>query len=187
MNFVKHEKAIVHPQAKIGDGTRIWAFVNVQQGAIIGEKCNICDGCYIEGGSVIGDHVTVKNGVEVFNGVTIEDDVFIGAHTTFINDRYPRSHRQDPWTLEKTVVKKGATLGANATILCGLTIGDYAVVGAGSVVTKSVPPHAIVVGNPASISGYACHCGRRLDKNLKCSCGLSYILDQNQITLKYDA
>ena len=116
MNYFKHEKALVHPQAKIGEGTRIWAFVNVQQGAEIGEKCNICDGCYIESGAVVGNHVTVKNGVEIFSGVTIKDDVFLGAHTTFINDRYPRSNRQDAWTLEKTLVETGATIGANATI-----------------------------------------------------------------------
>jgi UDP-2-acetamido-3-amino-2,3-dideoxy-glucuronate N-acetyltransferase len=176
MNFFKHEKALVHPQAKIGDGTRVWAFVNIQQGAVIGEKCNICDGCYIENGAVVGNHVTIKNGVEIYSGVTIEDDVFLGAHTTFINDRYPRSNRQDAWTLENTTVETGATIGANATILCGVTIGQYAVVGAGSVVTKSVPAYTIVVGNPARKSGHACRCGRKLDNGLSCSCGLKYKL-----------
>lgn len=184
MNFFKHEQALVHPNAKIGEGTRIWAFANIQPGATIGEKCNICDGCYVEGGAVVGDHVTVKNGVEIFNGVTIEDDVFLGAHTTFINDRYPRSNRQDEWTLEKTVVRKGATIGANATVLCGLEIGMYAVVGAGAVVTKDVPAYSVVRGNPARISGYACRCGRKLDRELTCSCGLTYVLEKGVIVEK---
>ncbi|MEI7999128.1 MAG: acyltransferase, partial [Candidatus Omnitrophota bacterium] len=160
MSFFKHDQALVHPNAKIGEETRVWAFANIQEGASIGGHCNICDGCFIEGGALIGNHVTMKNGVEVFNGVTIEDDVFLGAHATFINDRYPRSNRQDAWVLEKTLVQKGATIGANATILCGVTIGEYAIVGAGSVVTKNIPSYTIAVGNPAHIIGYACRCGR---------------------------
>jgi len=184
MKFFKHDQSLVHPQAQIGSNSRIWAFANIQQGAVIGENCNICDGCFIEGGAVVGNHVTVKNGVEIFNGVTIEDDVFIGAHATFINDRYPRSNRQDAWTLEKTLVKKGATIGANATILCGVTIGEYAVVGAGSVVTKTVAPYTIVVGNPARACGHACRCGRKLNADFKCVCTLSYTMDQNHLIPK---
>lgn len=184
MNFFKHEKAIVHPQAQVGEGTRIWAFTNIQPGAVIGEKCNICDGCYVESGAVVGNHVTVKNGVEIYNGVTVEDDVFLGAHVTFINDRYPRSHRVDEWTLEKTLVKKGATIGANATVLCGVIVGEYAVVGAGSVVTKDVPSYTIVIGNPAKASGHACGCGRKLDKDLTCACGLKYRMEQGHVVPK---
>ncbi len=185
MSFFKHDQALVHPKAQIGQETRIWAFVNILEGAIIGEHCNICDGCFIEGGSVVGNHVTVKNGVEIFSGVTIEDDVFIGAHTAFVNDRYPRSHRQDAWVLEKTLVKKGATIGANATILCGVTIGEYAIIGAGSVVTKNVSDYTIVIGNPSRISGYACRCGRKLNDDLKCSCGLSYIIECNHLLPRF--
>ena len=184
MNYFKHDQALVHPQAQIGESTRVWAFANILEGAVIGHHCNICDGCFIEGGAVIGNHVTMKNGVEVFNGVTIEDDVFLGAHTTFINDRYPRSNRQDAWILEKTLVKKGATIGANATILCGITIGEYAIIGAGSVVTKNIPGHTIAIGNPARVSGYACRCGHKLDDDLRCSCGLIYTIDQNHLKLK---
>src|ERR1019366_6325143 len=127
------------------------------------EHCNICDGCYVERGAVIGNHVTLKNGVAVFNGVTLQDEVFVGAGVAFINDRNPRSHRLDAWVLEKTMVQKGATIGANATVMCRLTIGAYAVVGAGALVIKDVPAHTIVVGNPARMVGYACRCGRTLN------------------------
>lgn len=175
--FFKHPKALVSPKAKIGLGTRVWAFVNIQDGAWIGQGCNICDGCYIENGSRIGNHVTLKNGVNVWQGITIEDDVFCGANTAFINDRLPRSHRKDPWVLEKTLVKKGATIGSNSAILCGIQIGNYAFVGAGSVVTKDVPDYAIVVGNPARIRGYACCCGKKLPDTLKCPCGLRYAME----------
>ena len=149
MKYFKHENALVDPKAKIGVNTRIWAFVNIQDGAMIGEGCNICDGCYIEKGARLGDHVTLKNQVAVWDGVTLEDDVFVGAGTAFINDRKPRSNRRDAWVLEKVLVKKGASIGANATIMCGVTIGEYSTVGAGAVVTKDVEPHTTVVGNPA--------------------------------------
>ncbi len=183
--FFQHPKAIVDGQARIGDGTRIWAFTNIQAGAVIGKHCNVCDGCFVEKGALIGNHVTLKNGVAVFAGVTLEDDVFVGANAAFINDRYPRSHRKDPWVLEPTVVKKGATIGSNATILCGVTIGQYAVVGAGSVVTKEVPPFALVVGHPAEFKGYVCNCGKKLDATFRCVCGLRYTLDSKG--LKPDA
>ena len=172
--FFQHEKAIVEPKAKVGEGSRIWAFTNIKAGAVIGKDCNICDGCFVEKGAVLGDHVTLKNGVAVFEGITLEDDVFVGTNAAFINDRHPRSHRKDQWVLEPTVVKKGATIGANATILCGITIGEYAIIGAGSVVTKDVAPYALVVGHPAEFKGYACRCGKKLDNALKCSCGLHY-------------
>lgn len=174
MAFFKHEKALVHPDAKIGEKTRIWANTNIQAGAVIGAGCNICDGTFVEKGAVIGSHVTVKHYVSIFDGVTIEDDVFIGSNIAFINDRYPRSHRPDEWKLEKTLIKKGATLGSNAVIMCGVTIGEYAVIGAGSVVTKDVPSHVIVCGNPARKKGFACSCGRPLNKQLKCPSGHRY-------------
>jgi UDP-2-acetamido-3-amino-2,3-dideoxy-glucuronate N-acetyltransferase len=178
--FFQHPKALVAPGAKIGSGTRVWAFANIQKGAKIGKGCNICDSCFVERGAKVGDHVTLKNGVNVFEGITLEDDVFCGANTAFINDRYPRSHRQDKWILEKTVVKKGATIGSNAVILCGVTIGEYALIGAGSVVTRDVPAYAIVVGNPAKFCGYACRCGRKLDSDLKCGhCGKVYAAEGN--------
>ena len=176
MKYFKHEKALVHKGAKIGKDSKVWAFANIQQGAIIGSGCNICDGTFVEKGAVVGNNVTIKHHVSIFNGVTIEDDVFIGSNIAFINDRYHRSHRKDLWVLEKTLIKKGATIGSNAVILCGLTIGQYALIGAGSVVTKDVPDHAMVFGHPAAVKGYVCCCGRKLNQELKCSCGQRYVL-----------
>ncbi len=181
MSFFKHERALVHSGAHIGEGTRIWANANILDGAIIGEGCNICDGCFVEGGGIIGNHVTLKNGVAIFDGVTLEDEVFVGAGVAFINDRNPRSHRSDAWVLEKTLVKKGATIGANATVMCGLTIGTYAVVGAGCVVISHVLNYTTVVGNPSRVVGYVCHCGRPLNNDLKCSCGASFQISKNII------
>jgi acetyltransferase-like isoleucine patch superfamily enzyme len=183
VSFFKHEKALVAQGAKVGEGTRVWANTNILNGAIIGEHCNICDGCYVEGRAVIGNYVTLKNGVAVFDGVTLQDDVFVGSGVAFINDRNPRSHRADAWVLEKTLIQKGASLGANATILCGVTVGPYAIIGAGAVVTRDVPAHTIVVGNPAQQVGYACRCGHRLDPDFKCACGTCYQIHNNTIAI----
>ena len=148
----------VHPQAivesdKIGKNTRIWAFAHILPGAVIGEDSNICDQTFIENDVVVGDRVTVKCGVQLWDGITLENDVFVGPNATFTNDSFPRS-KQYPQSFARTLIRKGASIGANATILPGLTIGQYAMVGAGTVVTKDVPPFAIVVGNPARIVGY---------------------------------
>ena len=152
MSYFKHEKAIVE-SSTVGDGTRIWAFAHVLPGARIGRDCNICDHTFIENDVVIGDRTTVKCGVQLWDGITLEDDVFIGPNVAFTNDPFPRS-RQRPAAFARTVVKKGASVGANATILPGLTIGEDAMIGAGAVLTKDAPPHAILVGNPARIAGY---------------------------------
>ncbi len=183
MAYFKHAKAIVAKTARIGQGTRLWAFVNVQPGARIGKGCNICDGSFVEKGAVIGNNVTIKHHVAVFDGVVIEDDVFIGSNVAFINDRYPRSHRKDAWVMEKSVIRKGATVGSNAVILCGVTVGEYALVGAGSVVTRDVSAFTIVCGNPARRKGYACPCGRKLDGKLNCSCGHRYAFQNRKLTL----
>jgi acetyltransferase-like isoleucine patch superfamily enzyme len=181
-NYFQHEKALVSPGASIGCGTRIWAFTNIAEGAIVGKECNVCDGCYVEKGAVIGNNVTLKNGVYVFDGITLEDDVFCGSNVVFINDRCPRSHRKDSWVLEKTLVKKGATLGSNATLLCGITVGEYAFVAAGSVVTKDVPAYTVVVGNPAVFKAYVCRCGKKLGEDFKCGgCSLEYVLDDQRL------
>ena len=138
---------------QVGKGTRIWAFAHVLPGAVVGEDCNLCDGVFVEGGAIVGDRVTIKSGVQIWDGVELEDDVFVGPNATFTNDPYPRSRR---WleTYPRTIVRTGASIGANATILPGVEIGRGAMVGAGAVVTRPVPPNAIVMGNPARISGY---------------------------------
>jgi acetyltransferase-like isoleucine patch superfamily enzyme/dTDP-4-dehydrorhamnose 3,5-epimerase-like enzyme len=148
----------VHPQSlcetkQIGKGTRIWAFAHILPGAQIGEECNICDCVFIENDVVIGNRVTIKNGVQLWDGIKAEDDVFIGPNATFTNDRFPRS-KEYPETFERTLIQRGASIGANATILPGINIGQQAMIGAGAVVTQSVPPYAIVAGNPALIISY---------------------------------
>lgn len=147
-----HEKAEVQ-SATVGQGTQIWQFVVVLSGAEIGEYCNICSHCFIENDVVLGDRVTIKNGVYLWDGLRVGDDVFIGPNVSFTNDRFPRS-RRPPENFLQTVIKKGASVGAGAIILPGLTIGEYAMIAAGAVVLKSVPDNAIVVGNPARIVGY---------------------------------
>jgi len=149
----------VHPQglcesSTIGAGTRIWAFAHVLPGAVLGRDCNICDHTFIENDVVLGDRVTLKCGVQLWDGLRLEDDVFVGPNATFTNDHFPRSKHR-PAEFLKTVVSRGASIGANATILPGVSIGQNAMVGAGAVVTHHVPPNAIVVGNPARIVGYA--------------------------------
>lgn len=135
-------------QAQVPDSTNIWQFCVVLPEAKIGENCNICSHCFIENEVVIGNNVTIKCGVQVWDGVTLEDNVFVGANVTFINDRYPQS-RNTEWKLEKTHIQRGASVGAGSTILCGVTIGENAMIGAGSVVTKDVPAGEVWGGNPA--------------------------------------
>lgn len=153
MNYFKHEKAIVE-SAKIGNGTRIWAFAHILPGAVIGDDCNVCDHTFIENDVHVGHRVTIKCGVQLWDGVTLENDVFVGPNVTFTNDPFPRSkyHLEE---YPRTVVRRGASIGANATIHPGITIGLNAMIGAGAVVTRDVPPNAIVVGNPARIEGYS--------------------------------
>lgn len=155
-----HPNAIVEPGAEIGEGSRVWAFAHVLPGARIGRDCNICDGVFVENDVVIGDRVTIKGGVQVWDGVRLEDDVFVGPNATFTNDPFPRSNRISEKVLS-TFIRKGSSIGANATILAGIDVGINAMVGAGAVVTHSVPPNAIVSGNPARIRGYVSTTGRK--------------------------
>jgi UDP-2-acetamido-3-amino-2,3-dideoxy-glucuronate N-acetyltransferase len=151
-DFFRHPNAIVE-SVRIGAGTRIWAFTHILPGAVIGSNCNICDHVFIENDVVIGDRVTIKCGVQIWDGLRLEDDVFVGPNVTFTNDAFPRS-KHYPETFLTTRVATGASIGANATILPGLTVGKRAMVAAGAVVTKDVPQNAIVAGNPARITGY---------------------------------
>lgn len=152
MDYFVHPNAICESE-KIGSGTRVWAFAHVLPGARIGKECNVCDNVFIENDVTVGDRVTIKCGVQLWDGTEIQDDVFIGPNATFTNDRFPRS-KQYPEKFARTVIHAGASIGANATLLPGITIGAKAMVGAGAVVTRSVPPNAIVVGNPAKIVSY---------------------------------
>ncbi len=152
MTFHKHPQAIVET-SQVGENTRVWAFAHILPGAVVGRDCNVCDHVFIENDVVVGDRVTIKCGVQLWDGVRVEDDVFIGPNVTFTNDAFPRS-KQRPERYAETIVRRGASLGANATILPGVTIGAGAMVGAGAVVTRSVPQHAVVTGNPARIVRY---------------------------------
>ena len=168
-NIFIHPAAHVSGDAKIGAGTKIWINAQIREGAIIGKNCIIGKDTYIDTGVMIGDGVKIQNGVSVFNGVTIEDDVFIGPNAVFTNDYHPRATNAD-WQIRPTLLKRGCSVGANATIICGSTLGEYCMIGAGSVVTKDVPPCALVVGNPAKIIGHVCECGRRLEEGFCPSC-----------------
>jgi acetyltransferase-like isoleucine patch superfamily enzyme len=163
--MIENNSPYIHPAAivesdSVGVNTRIWAFVHVLKGAVIGSDCNICDHCYIEYGVTIGNNVTVKSGIYIWEGVTIEDDVFLGPNVVFTNDLRPRS-KQYIESL-KTTIQKGASVGANSTLLAGITLGEYCMTGIGSVVTKDVPAHALVYGNPAKIQGWVDEAGNKL-------------------------
>ena len=173
-----HPTALVATQA-IGDGTRIWAFVNILAGARIGSDCNICDRCFIENDVVLGDRVTVKCGVSLYDGLVLEDGVFVGPDVTFANDPRPRSGRPID-AYPRTLVREGASLGAGAILLPGITVGRFAMVGAGSLVTRDVPGFALVYGSPAQVHGHVCRCGNTLrfeNGTTACSCGCRYARD----------
>ena len=171
VNVVVHERALCESD-RVGPGTRICAFAHVLDGAVVGSDCNVCGHAFIETGAVVGDRVVVKNAVLIWDGVTIGNDVFIGPNAVFTNDLDPRAaFKKDPDQFLATTVEEGASIGAQATIICGITIGRSAFVGAGAVVTTDVPAHALVVGNPAGQIGWICECGLRLDDSLICRCG----------------
>jgi acetyltransferase-like isoleucine patch superfamily enzyme len=173
-----HPLAIVETDA-IGAETRVWAFAHVMSGARVGAGCNLGEGVFVEGGVRIGDRVTVKNGVAIYDGVTIEDDAFVGPHAVFTNDLRPRSgpFKRPPSTFLPTRIGRGATVGANATVVCGNDVGACAMIAAGAVVTREVPAHALVAGVPARRIGFVCACGETLPGTLRCRCGLAYRRD----------
>lgn len=156
-----HPTADVSPAARIGAGTVIWNNAQIRENAVLGPDCSVAKDVYIDTGVVIGERVKIQNGVSVFAGVTVEDDVFLGPHMTFTNDRYPRAFNT-AWQIVPTLVRRGASIGANATVVCGTVIGEYAMVGAGCLVSGDVPAHTLVLGNPMRVVGHVCRCGRRL-------------------------
>lgn len=170
-----HPKALVESES-VGVGTRVWAFTHILPGARVGKGCNIGEGVFIEGGVVVGDDVIIKNGVALYDGVIVEDEAFLGPHAVFTNDPRPRAGRfkRPIETWRPTTIRRGAAIGANATVVCGVEVAKYAMVAAGAVVTRDVPPYTLVVGAPARARGFVCACGERLPRTLACLCGLKY-------------
>lgn len=182
--FFIHKTAIVETK-NIGEGSTIWAFVHILKNVKIGKNVNICDHCFIEDGVEIGNDVTIKSGVNIWKGVIIKDKVFIGPDVVFSNDKYPRSKNRN-FKLKSIYVNEGASIGANTTILPAIKIGKYAMIGAGSVITKNVPDFAIVYGNPAKIMGYICVCGKKLtfkNNHSNCYCGKKYKKNRKKVEL----
>ena len=169
-----HPTAEVSDKIEIGEGSSIWHHAQVREGAKIGINCIIGKGVYVDAGVPIGNNVKIQNYVSVYHGVKLEDGVFVGPHVCFTNDLRPRAvnpddslKAADDWVLSETLIKKGAALGANSTIRCGITIGEWAMVGSGSVVTKDIPPHGLVYGNPAQLHGFVCACGMELEEECR--------------------
>lgn len=179
-----HESSYVDEPCEIGQGTKIWHFSHIMKDTKIGENCNIGQNVVISPDVVLGNGVKIQNNVSVYTGVICEDDVFLGPSCVFTNVINPRSFISRKDEYRKTIVKKGASIGANATIVCGHNIGKYAFVAAGSVVTKDIPDYALVMGNPARVKYYVCECGNRMDfinNEFKCSCKREYTLNQKEI------
>lgn len=176
-NYYAHDTAIIEDNVSIGEGTKIWVNSQIRSGARIGDHCIISKDTFIDQDVVIGNQVKIQNGVSVYHGVTIRDKVFVGPNAVFTNDMFPRAFGE--WSVTETLIEEGASIGANATIVCGVTLGKYCMVGSGSVVTDSVPDHALVVGNPARIIGYVCECGQRLDAENNClKCRTHYNIEK---------
>lgn len=175
MNYFKHPTAIVESDT-VGEGSKIWHFVHIRKDAIIGKNCNVGKSVYVDTEVRIGDNVKIQNFVSIYKGVKIEDDVFVGPSVVFTNDMYPRAFIWEDEKIIQTVIKKGSSIGANTTIICGLTVGEYAMIGAGSVVTRDVPPYGLVFGNPARLKGFVCQCGKKLNK----------IIDNNENNIVYE-
>ena len=179
-DYFAHPTSVIDDGAEVGEGTRVWHWCHIMKGAKVGKNCNIGENAFIESGVILGDNVKVKNNVALYTGLECENNVFIGPNAVFTNVANPRSFIDRKNEFKKTVIKEGATIGANATIVCGHDIGEYAFVGAGSVVTKAVPPYTMVVGNPAKKRAYVCRCGCKLNTNLICTeCGKKYMADDN--------
>ena len=183
--YFVHSTAVVDKPAEIGEGTKVWHFTHIMSGARIGENCVIGQNVFIGSGAVLGNNIKIQNNVSIYDGVILEDDVFCGPSMVFTNVFNPRSFISRKKEFRKTLVRKGATIGANVTIICGNTIGQYAFIGAGSVVTKDVPDYALVYGNPGKAKGWVCQCAEeivfRSRKAICKACGKKYKMDRNEV------
>ncbi len=164
-NFFAHDTAIIEPNATIGSGTSVWHHAHVRDGAEVGSSCVLGKGVFVDTGVAVGDRCKIQNNVSVYNGVTISDDVFVGPAVTFTNDLVPRAFA-DTWEITATSVGRGASIGANATIVCGSSLGEFCMVGAGSVVTRDVRPYSLVMGNPARFHAWVCRCGQVISREI---------------------
>lgn len=179
-NFFVHDKAICD-STNVGEGTRIWAFSHVMAGAKIGKHCNIGEHCFVENDVVLGDECVIKNSISIWDGITLENRVFLGPNVVLTNDYVPRA-KVIPKVWYRTLLREGASVGANATLVCGITVGRYAMIGAGAVVTRDVPDYGLVYGNPARLHGFVCVCAERLhfsDGQASCECGRRYRQQQD--------
>jgi UDP-2-acetamido-3-amino-2,3-dideoxy-glucuronate N-acetyltransferase len=189
MDYFVHESSYVDEPCSIGSGTRIWHFSHIMQNSSIGERCNIGQNVVVSPGCTVGNNVKIQNNVSVYTGVVLEDDVFCGPSMVFTNVINPRSHVERKDEYRSTLVKQGASIGANATVVCGVTIGRYAFIGAGSVVTRDVPDYAMVYGAPARLRGWVCDCGLKLPlssvpedgQTASCQCGARYESGNKQL------
>ncbi len=186
-DFFVHPSSIVEQGATIGSGTKVWHFCHIMPNATIGANCVLGQNVYVGSAAIIGNGVHIQNNVSVYDAVVLEDDVFVGPSVVFTNVLYPRSEIDRKSEYVKTIVRKGASLGANSTIVAGIEIGEYALVGAGSVVSRSVPAYTLVMGNPARFAGYVCRCGMKMefvDGKAVCNhCGREYALDESGIVI----
>lgn len=185
--YFVHPTAVIDEPADIGEGSQVWHFSHIMTGARIGKNCIIGQNVFIASGAILGDNIKIQNNVSVFKGVVLEDDVFCGPSMVFTNVFNPRSFISRKTEFRQTLVKRGATIGANATIVCGNTIGEYAFIGAGSVVTKNIPDYALVYGNPGKVKGWVCQCAVeivfRSGKALCKACGKRYKKDRRGVRL----